>query len=166
MRQLLGQDESLVAPGQSLIWIPKHPQRPGRSGEAHDPGISPTAESPRAALAGDHRGQSLVPSVYEPRPGSPRWSKVDPSIEVRLLEENRVLQALGEGKALLSYLACRLEPCPTEDKTATGPPGREELRTLSHLLAELQRTGVGVFHFRGRGPLDHQERRAQEQAVA
>src|SRR2546430_2756345 len=52
MRQPLGQREGLAAPGQRLVWIPKPPQPPARTGEAYDSRVSPTTERQRMAVLG------------------------------------------------------------------------------------------------------------------
>jgi hypothetical protein len=60
VRQLLGQGESLVAPGEGLVWIAEQPQRPGHVGEAPDPEVQAITEGQCAVLLGSIEGQPLL----------------------------------------------------------------------------------------------------------
>ena len=160
MRQLLGQGERLVAPLQGLVRIAKKPQGQGRIGEASHPGVMPVEEGMGAVLLGVVEGNALL----QVRAGRGKLSQTEqgrPQRIVGLQEESRVLHALGQAQELLPQLARRLELRPHQIKHPQSPQHREELRGLPHLLAQLPRPGVGLFHFRGRIALGGHQRRAQ-----
>ena len=50
-------------------------------------------------------------------------------------------------------------------KVPQAPQHREELWGLAHLLAELARPGIGVFHFRARLALGGDQRRPQGESA-
>src|SRR5215813_2197789 len=80
---------------------------------------------------------------------------------VGLLEESRVLGAMGQAEELLREFPRRPQLPPDQVKVPQSPQHREELRRLPHLLAQLARSGVGVFHFWSRIPLGHCQRLAK-----
>src|SRR5215813_12855551 len=77
---------------------------------------------------------------------------------VGLLEESRVLGALGQGEELLREFSRRPQLPPDQVKVPQSSQHREELWRLPHLLAQLARSGVGVSHFWSRIPLSHRQR--------
>jgi hypothetical protein len=60
LRQPLGQDRSLTAPLQSLIWITKTPQDPSHNGETPHLGNPTMNEGHRALLLGIIQGKATL----------------------------------------------------------------------------------------------------------
>ena len=89
-------------------------------------------------------GNPLLQMGSRAEPNSPRKNKVSPQRHMGHQKESRILLRLGQSEELLPQLPCRrVTPLRTKIKHPQSPQHREELRGLSHLLAQLPRPGVG-----------------------
>ena len=73
------------------------------------PGSMPLLKDGMAALLGIIQGNPLL-QMRASRDQFPLEEQGRPQHPVRVLEQHWVLHALGEGKALLCQLTCRLQP--------------------------------------------------------
>src|SRR5712692_8538795 len=143
VRQILGQDNRLVAPLQGLVRMAKQPQGPGRIEPAAHPGVMPAVEnSMRAMLLGVVKGYALL-CVCTSRDQFPKPKRSGPQCMVSLQKERGVLGVLGQSQELLPQLTCSLRPTAKIIIHPQSPQHWEELRRFSHLPTQLSRSGVG-----------------------
>ena len=156
VRQGLGQGERLAQALQGLVRIAEDPEGQGRTVEATHAGVMPAVEPcVRVVLLGIvERSPLLEVGSGRGKLSAPQQGR--PQRVVGFQEERRVVDLLGQAQEPLPQRPRPLVLGAVVIKSPESPQHWKALWRLPHLLAQLLRPGVCLFHSRGcRTPDDH-----------